>query len=553
MTPSREWIGRGFVLAALAIVVALPFALRKESAPALRADDTVVVITPHNEAIRSEFSRGFERWYRERTGRSVAVDWRVIGGTSEITRFLESEYKGAFQLHWTRTLGRPWSDTVQRSFDNPRVALDPAIDTPATDDEARAARRAFLTSDVGCGIDVFFGGGTFDFIKQAEAGRLVDSGVFERQPAWFTDAIIPAVHGGERFWSEDRMWIGAVLSSFGILYNRDSLRRLGLPHEPRDWRDLTDPRYLGEIALADPTKSSSIGKAFEMVIQREMQVRLRELGAERPGRPAAEVEAQAVSEGWVRGMQVIQLAGANARYFTDTSQKPAIDVGQGDAAAGMCIDFYGRSQAGVVSQRERAAGTSRLGFITPPGGSVFSVDPIALMRGAPHRAVAQAFIEYVLTAEAQNLWNFRAGEPGGPEIFSLRRLPVRRDSYAPALEKHRSDPETNPYGADNTFVYHGAWTGRLFTEMSFIVRVVCLDAHDELVDAWRAIIDAGMPADALAVLQDMSIVDYAQAGGRIKSVLAARDPIAELKLGRELSNHFRAQYQRAEAMARERR
>ena len=546
MRPSREWIGRGIVLAALAAVVALPFALRKESSPALRADDTVVIITPHNEAIRSEFSRGFERWYRERTGRTVALDWRVIGGTSEITRFLASEYTGAFQLHWERTLGRTWNDVVQRSFDNAAIVPD---DTPADDDEAQAARRAFLESNVSCGIDVFFGGGTFDFVKQADAGRLVDSGIFERQPAWFTDAIIPEMHGGERFWSHDRLWVGAVLSSFGILYNNDSIRRLGIPHEPRAWRDLTDPRYLGEVALADPTKSSSIGKAFEMVIQREMQVRLREL--QRAGVPDDLADGQAVTEGWIRGLQVIQLAGANARYFTDSSQKPPIDVGQGDAAAGMCIDFYGRSQAGVVSQREGGdSGQTRLGFVTPAGGSVFSVDPIALMRGAPHGDAARDFIEYVLSAEGQNLWNFRPGEPGGPEIFSLRRMPVRRDSYAAELVVHRADPETNPYGEDNTFVYHGAWTGRLFTEMSFIVRVVCLDAHDELVDAWRAIIAAGMPEDALAVLQDMSAVDYAQAGGRIKAVLAAKDPMAELRLGRELSDGFRAQYWRAEELAR---
>ncbi len=548
MSVSREWISRGLVLAALATIVALPFALREDSAPALQADETVVIITPHNEAIRSEFSRGFERWYRARTGRSVAVDWRVIGGTSEITRFLESEYSGSFELHWTRTLGRKWSDVVQRSFDNPRIVLD---DTPEDDDEAQAARRAFLNSSVGCGIDVFYGGGTFDFIKQADAGRLVDSGIFERHPEWFSEAVIPEIHGGERFWSHDRLWVGAVLSSFGILYNRDSLARLGIEREPRDWRDLTDPRYLGEVALADPTKSSSIGKAFEMVIQREMQVRLRELQQAQPDGAADALEAQAVSEGWVLGLQVLQLAGANARYFTDSSQKPPIDVGQGDAAAGMCIDFYGRSQAGIVSQREGEDGPNRLGFVTPRGGSVFSVDPIALMRGAPNRTVAGDFIEYVLSAEAQNLWNFKPGEPGGPEIFALRRLPVRRDSYAADLQKHRSDPDTNPYGADNTFVYRGAWTGRLFTEMSFIVRVVCLDAHRELVRAWRAIIAAGMPAEALAVLQDMSVVDYAQANGRIKSVLASKDPIAELRLGRELSDHFRAQYRRAEALARD--
>ena len=39
--------------------------------------------------------------------------------------------------------------------------------------EAREARAAFLASDVGCGIDLFFGGGPYDFARQATAGRLV--------------------------------------------------------------------------------------------------------------------------------------------------------------------------------------------------------------------------------------------------------------------------------------------------------------------------------------------------------------------------------------------
>jgi iron(III) transport system substrate-binding protein len=542
MTIAREWISRGAVAFALVTTVALPFALRKDQAPALRAEQTVVIITPHNEAIRSEFGRAFSQWQQRRTGRVVGVDWRVIGGTSEITRYLEGEYTASFRLHWTRELGRPWTEVVQQAFANPSVKLD---GTPDDDTVAQAARRAFLASNVGCGIDVFFGGGSYDFMLQATAGRLTDSGVAARHPEWFHDRVIPREVNGEPFWAADHAWIGAVVSSFGILYNHDSLRRLGIAEPPDDWRDLTDVRYFGELALADPTKSSSIAKAFEMVLQREMQVLERQLRSE--GMVAADAEYQAVREGWRRGMAILQLMGANARYFTDSSQKPPIDVGQGESAAGMCIDFYGRFQAGTAERRD---GRTRLTFVTPPSGSVYSVDPIATLRGAPSGELATDFIEFVLSPEGQDLWNFRAGEPGGPSVFALRRLPVRKDSYTPDKRARMSDPDVNPFSEENDFRYHASWTGGLLRELSFVMRIMCIDTHEELADAWREVIAAGQPTDALAVLQDLSAIDYDATLEKIRPIIRSGRAIDEVRLGQELAAKFRAQYARAAEIAR---
>ena len=244
----------------------------------------------------------------------------------------------------------------------------------------------------------------------------------------------------------------------------------------------------------------------------------------------------------------MQLIGANSRYFTDTSQKPPIDVAQGNSAAGICIDFYGRQQDEAVQRR---AESQRLAFVAPDGGTVNSVDPIALFRGADHREVAIAFIDYVLSMDGQKIWNLRPGTPGGPQRFALRRLPVRRDFYQQAdLKALSSDPADNPYATTDQLIYRPAWTGNLFREMSFIIRVMCMDTHKELTDAWRAIIAAGEPADALAVLQDLSAVDLAAAGGRIKQALNAKDKTEELRLARELGDYFRAQYRRAEELAR---
>ncbi len=548
------------ILASIIAIVALPFALRPArdsgAAAAARADDTVVIITPHNEVIRQEFQAGFVRWWRQRTGRTVYIDWRNIGGTSEIARYLDSEYTSAFRNHWVNTLGRAWSFTVQSAFANGRLP-DSA---PA---EAKEARAAFLASDVGCGLDVFFGGGAYDHIVQDGAGRLVDNGVMQLHPEWFVDAVMPRRHSGDNYRGGGGRWVGPVLSAFGIVYNRVSLARLGLP-EPRQWTDLDNPRYMGEVALADPTKSGSINKAFENLIQQQMQLRVRGVrkdgGADgavgESGNEKTDTTGAAVAGGWVDGLQLIQRIAANARYFTDSAQKVPTDVAAGNCAAGMCIDFYGRQQIEALLRRGQS---DRLAYVSPEGGTSYSVDPIALLRGAPNREVAQAFIEYVLSLEGQRLWDQRPGTPGGPEHFALRRLPVRKDFYTlPGIDMLRSDPEERPYDVAEPLIYHPERTGHLFNELRFIIRALCMDSHAELKAAWRAINEARASGDpsaveradaALAVMQDVSVVDYAASLGQIKATLNARDKAEEIRLAATLSAHFRAQYRRAEMLA----
>lgn len=524
----KRWI----ILGSLALVIAVPFLLRPSAKSVGTADEVLVVITPHNEAIRHEFGLAFASWFEEQTGRTVAIDWRVIGGTSEIARFLAGEYTAAFRYHWENNLSNRWDFSVQSAFLDGRLPEDASA-------AEKEARTAFLESNVSCGIDLFFGGGPYDFIRQARMGTLVPSRVFEKYPDWFSEDVIPYSYAGETYWDEDHRWVGTVLSSYGMIYNRDVLELRDIAEPPASWRDLGNPKLIGSVALTDPTKSGSIAKAFENVIQQQMQAALADYPTD---------EDKAVSEGWMRGLQLLQLAAANSRYFTDSSQKPPIDVASGNCAIGMCIDFYGRQQEEAVRRR---GDSIRVGYVSPPGGSVSSVDPIGILRGAPNYEVAELFVEFVMSLEGQKIWNFAPGTPGGPQHFALRRLPVRRDFYEQPWSEFRSDPNDEPYAAGEQLIYRAEWTSYLFREMSFIIRVMGFDAHPELQAAWQEIIDAGMPQEAIDVLQDMSVVNYELARTEVRDIIQSRNKTLELELAKELGNHFRKQYGRAAQIARD--
>ncbi len=527
------------LLALLAVLVG-PILLRPKNAGAPRAGEgALVIITPHNEAIRSEFGRAFEEHYLASTGRRVRVDWRTPGGTSEIGRYVASEFLASFQNYWVNTLGRPWSKVVELSFDNPRIV--PAA-TPAEDTPQQQARRAFLDSPIGSRLDLFFGGGAYDFQQQARAGRLVDSGFVAAHPELFNDQVIPQKLSGEPFWDPQGLWMGTVISSFGICYNPDALARLGIAQPPTRWADLAEPRYFRNIALANPTQSGSVNKSFEMLIQQQMQ----EVVAGRQLTPEAEKDA--VAEGWARAQRMLMKIGANARYFTDSSTKIALDTEAGEAAAGMTIDFYGRFQSEAVRKPD---GSSRLQYVNAAGGTSVGVDPIGMFRGAPNADAARAFIAFVFSVEGQKLWNWKVGTPGGPRRYALRRLPVLPALYAPEFLPLRSDPNVEPYELARTFIYHDRWTGPLFRSIAFIFRVMCIDTHEELKEAWSALRDAGFPPEAMAIFEDISEVDHAAASGPIREALSG-DKIREVQLAKELADRFRAQYRRAAEMARQR-
>jgi ABC-type Fe3+ transport system substrate-binding protein len=417
-------IGRVAIGLALLMVLGLPVALRlagagQAEAVGSAAGGRLVIRTPHNEQIRSEFAAGFNRWRATQGLAPIAIDWR-IGGTSDLRKQTLAEY------------------------------------------EALAARGAV---DEGVGIDLFFGGGEYDHNKLASGvtmrGERLSVSVTPTIDEALLDAAFPSRKlGGENLVHPDRLWIGTALSSFGIVYNRDVFRMLGV-EEPEDWADLTDPRLAGWVALADPAHSGSIAATYNTILQRL---------------------------GWEKGWEVLRESFANSRYFAASSSKVPVDASTGSAAAGMCIDFYGRYQVGAI-------GGERMGYADPsregPNGrrvsmTVITADPVTLMRGAPNRELAEQFIAWLIGPEAQQLWQRKVGAEGGPVRYELRRQPIREDVYTAANRGGWTDPEIDPFTVA-TALPEG--TPNYFGVIATLTHAMAIDVHDDLKSAWLALRD----------------------------------------------------------------
>lgn len=171
---------------------------------------SLTILSPHPEAIRHEFTRGFQRWYQDRFAQNVDIDWRLVGGSSESVRFVLSE---------------------------------------------------FSRKPEGIGIDLFFGGGQEPYYELA-ARKLA-------RPCSLPPEILaglPPEAGGIELRAADHSWFGAAVSSFGILANLRVQRLASLPRVER-WEDLCQPRLRGWVGAGDPRGSGTMLVMFESFLQ----------------------------------------------------------------------------------------------------------------------------------------------------------------------------------------------------------------------------------------------------------------------------------------------
>ncbi len=516
-------IGKLVPVLVLAVLIALPLALRERQASASKPapasssaetplkNQTLVIITPHGEPTRAEFTRAFTAWAKAERGVAVTIDWRSPGGTSDIIRYLEDRYRGAFAAKFPQhaaSAGFIFGDGVS------------ATAPEAVRTAANAARAAWLASEISSDLDLFFGGGEFVYAKSAQRGLIVDAGLIQAEPTWFTPDIIPATLSGETIYDAKGRYYGACLAVFGIATSVDRLRELGL-EQPTRWSDLGDARYFRQLTLADPTKSGAVVTTLERILQSHMLP----LAAGKSG----DAEKAAQAQGWREGWILIKRLVANARWMTDSASKPTRDTVRGDCAASTAIDYHARSEADWAARESN--GRERLRFIIPKQGTSVSADPIALLRGAPARPLAIDFIRFVLSPQGQRLWGIKVGTPQGPERYALRRMPVRLDFYRDSPRDQRSDPDDDPVALSREFTYHGAWTGPLYPLIGPMTKAIAIDPREELQAAWAAIIRAGGPEKVPQAWAEFSWLPVEYAGAKdARNAVGDKDRLAATRV-----------------------
>jgi phosphoglycerate transport regulatory protein PgtC len=182
----------------------------------------------------------------------------------------------------------------------------------------------------------------------------------------------------------DGYYFGFAASGYGIMWNERYARANRLP-EPREWQDLAKPVFFDHVSIAAPSRSGTTHLTIETILQ---------------------------GEGWDKGWRTIKEMAGNFRNVTERSFGVPEAVNSGQVGVGIVIDFFAFSA--------QAAGFP-VKFAYPTVTTVVPAN-IGIVANAPNTAGAQAFIDFLLSAEGQEVLL----DPG------IRRLPVRLATYEKA-------------------------------------------------------------------------------------------------------------------------
>jgi ABC-type Fe3+ transport system substrate-binding protein len=343
---------------------------------------------------------------------------------------IKYEFERAFKVRYLRETGR----TVELEW----------MDVGGTSEALRFIRSEFKNKPEGIGIDIFFGGGLEPYLALKQE-HLLERYILPRPLL----AKVPPHLGGVPLYDPGYTWYGATLAGFGIVYNKVVLKLIKRP-VITSWEGLASPGLFGWVGSSDPRKSGSVHMAYEIILQ---------------------------AYGWEKGWRVITGIGANVRHFTDSAGQVPKDVSIGEVAYGLSIDFYAWAQV-------NEAGADKIGFVMPESLTVINPDCIGILRGAPNRPVAQAFIRFVMSAAGQKLWLWKKGSPDGPERFQLNRFSVLPSLYE--LSPQSTAVTLNPFSWHSDFVFDDRLASARWTIVNDLIGAMVIDPKGLLNQAWSA-------------------------------------------------------------------
>jgi phosphoglycerate transport regulatory protein PgtC len=323
---------------------------------------------------------------------------------------------------------------------------------------------------------------------------------------------IPAKIGNFPVHDPDGNYFGFAISGYGLMWNKNYLKAHKLA-APKEWTDLTSPRYHGHLVISAPSRSGTTHLTIETILQ---------------------------AYGWDKGWALLLNSGGNMGTITERSFGVPEAVISGQYGVGVVIDFFGLSAIASGQPVE---------FAYP---SLTSVVPasVGIVKGGPNPDNARAFVNYLLS------------EAGQTVLFSpeIARLPVIPELYAKAPKDYPNPFKTKMGGVNFDDKLS---SGRRDVVNSLYDHVITF-RHSELREAWRSIYRAE------EVLSKSKSANAAQGKSLLTEAkkLASQAPIDDKKasdkevtgafksksglkaqLETEWENFARANYTKAKALA----
>jgi len=171
----------------------------------------------------------------------------------------------------------------------------------------------------------------------------------------------------KKYQDTDGYWSGVYVGALGFCSNTNVLKTLGLK-VPKSWADLLNPKLKGQILSAHPATSGTAFTTFWTQVSR--------LGSQ----DAA--------------LAYMKELNKNVLYYSKSGVAPVAVTGRGEVAVG------------IVFSHDCVAGKELGNPVVvsfPSEGTGFEIGGVALIKGAKNPDAAKAYIDFALSAEAQNL------------------------------------------------------------------------------------------------------------------------------------------------------
>ncbi|QQY79975.1 iron(III) transport system substrate-binding protein [Keratinibaculum paraultunense] len=202
--------------------------------------------------------------------------------------------------------------------------------------------------------DIWFGGGVDSYLNARDLGYL------EPYKSPELSAINP------QYCDKDGYFSGLALVPAGWIVNNDILEEKGL-EPPKTWEDLADPKYKGEVIMADPAIS---GTNYAIV--------------------SGLIQAWGEEKAW----DYFERLSKNIDFFAQGGGEPLEKVAAGEFAIGIVAITGGTYAVGE---------TSPTSVIYPEDLIPWTPAPIAIFKNTKNLEAAKVFVDWYLSKHGQEI------------------------------------------------------------------------------------------------------------------------------------------------------